>query len=227
MNKYGFDNFLFEKLDESDDINELNEKEMFWIKYYNSNNKKYGYNLDSGGKSGGKKSDETKRKIGLTTIKKWENKETAKKMLDGLRKGTETVKNNKKRYPFTCPLCGTVIYLQKYQLKDRKYCSNNCTAKSNSWEKGLKNAIKSIKGSSENRRKQMYYDIRKWVINNKEIVDNCPKNKIEKTLKSMMDMIKDKYEISDMRSIFLCFDNVKNKKELLDELQIISKENIC
>lgn len=69
LNKYGYDNFIFEKIDEAQTLEELNEKERFWIKFYDSTNKNLGYNLDSGGNSGGKKSEETKRKIGETTKK--------------------------------------------------------------------------------------------------------------------------------------------------------------
>ena len=64
MRKYGIENFKFEIIDTAETIEELNEKEIYWIGYYDScvdNNK--GYNLDKGGKNG-LKSEETKRKIG-------------------------------------------------------------------------------------------------------------------------------------------------------------------
>ena len=51
INKYGEDNFIFEEIDSACTQKELDEKERYWIKYYNSNNKDYGYNLDSGGRS--------------------------------------------------------------------------------------------------------------------------------------------------------------------------------
>lgn len=40
-----------EILEEITDISLLNERECYWIKFYNSNNKKIGYNLTAGGKS--------------------------------------------------------------------------------------------------------------------------------------------------------------------------------
>lgn len=64
IRKYGVKNFKFEIIDSANSIEELNEKEIYYIKLYDScidNNK--GYNLDKGGKNG-RKSDETKRKIG-------------------------------------------------------------------------------------------------------------------------------------------------------------------
>ena len=45
-NKYGDTNFLFEIIEECA-IDELNERECYWIKYYNAY--KEGYNLDTGG----------------------------------------------------------------------------------------------------------------------------------------------------------------------------------
>ena len=66
--KYGIDNFIFEIIDTANSIDELNEKEVYYIQTYDScvdNNK--GYNLDKGGKNG-RKSEETKRKIGNAQI---------------------------------------------------------------------------------------------------------------------------------------------------------------
>lgn len=64
IRKYGLDNFKFEIIDKADSIEELNEKEIYYINKYDScvDNEK-GYNLDKGGKNG-RKSEETKRKIG-------------------------------------------------------------------------------------------------------------------------------------------------------------------
>lgn len=43
IRKYGLDNFSFEIIEECS-IEELNKKENYWINYYNSNNREYGYN---------------------------------------------------------------------------------------------------------------------------------------------------------------------------------------
>lgn len=63
IRKYGVDNFKFEIIDEASNLDELNNKEIYWIAYYDccvDNDK--GYNLDKGGKNG-LKSEETKRKM--------------------------------------------------------------------------------------------------------------------------------------------------------------------
>jgi group I intron endonuclease len=51
IKKYGFENFTFTIIDTAGTINELNEKEIFYINKYNSTNKEIGYNLELGGKN--------------------------------------------------------------------------------------------------------------------------------------------------------------------------------
>lgn len=48
IRKYGLENFSFEVVEECE-ISELNEKEIYWIEFYDSNNDKKGYNLTKGG----------------------------------------------------------------------------------------------------------------------------------------------------------------------------------
>ena len=53
IEKYGFDSFeVDENFDKSYSKEELNYKEMYWIKYYNSINPNYGYNNQEGGFNG-------------------------------------------------------------------------------------------------------------------------------------------------------------------------------
>lgn len=55
IRKYGFNNFSFEILEECQK-EELDEKEKYWIQYYNSNDMEKGYNLTIGGSAGPDKS---------------------------------------------------------------------------------------------------------------------------------------------------------------------------
>ena len=48
INKYGIDNFSIEEIEYCEDLM-ANEREKYWIKYYNSNN--IGYNNSSGGEN--------------------------------------------------------------------------------------------------------------------------------------------------------------------------------
>ena len=49
FNSIGFEGFDWEIIDSASDINELNNKEIFWIKYFDSTNPEKGYNVSKGG----------------------------------------------------------------------------------------------------------------------------------------------------------------------------------
>jgi len=68
INKYGKEDLVWEVIDTANSIEELNEKEFFWIDYYNSYThleNSNGYNMTLGGNStlGWIPTDETKEKI--------------------------------------------------------------------------------------------------------------------------------------------------------------------
>ena len=71
MRKYGLDNFSFEIIEELEDYSLSDEKEKYWIKYYNCcvlENRKGGYNLTHGGEE--YKSDENPwAKLSITQVK--------------------------------------------------------------------------------------------------------------------------------------------------------------
>jgi len=65
IKKYGKENFIKEILEFCNDINLLNEREIYWISFFDSTNLEKGYNLSKGGKGvlGIKQSNETCKKI--------------------------------------------------------------------------------------------------------------------------------------------------------------------
>ena len=74
INKYGEDNFTFETIDSANNLNELNDKEIYWINFYNSISPN-GYNVTGGGQ--GKKMKTTKElsriiSEGLKNSEKWQ-----------------------------------------------------------------------------------------------------------------------------------------------------------
>ena len=66
--KYGWNNFKHEVLFSELTKEEAEQKEIELIKYYKSNLRQYGYNIDNGGNSIGKHSNETKLKISKSHI---------------------------------------------------------------------------------------------------------------------------------------------------------------
>lgn len=230
LNKYGIDNFTFEQIDQANTHEDLNEKERYWIQYYNSNNKMFGYNLDSGGNSQGEKSEETKKKIGLTTKEKWKDPITAKKMRDGLLKGTETMKQNIKKYPIGCPVCKQIFYYPQHIANSKKFCSLECSARARTWEKGVDAAATKTHLKNLRLKSTIKHKIEEWTLENRSLVLNCPYNKIVPTLQPLLDLMQVEYGIKDIRSLFACYENVKSKKEFLNALKHvidISKENVC
>jgi group I intron endonuclease len=74
INEYGIDNFTFELIDSANNLDELNDKEIYWINFYNSVFPN-GYNITGGGQ--GKKIKVTKElsriiSEGLKNSKKWQ-----------------------------------------------------------------------------------------------------------------------------------------------------------
>lgn len=222
--KYGFENFVFEEIDCADTQEELNSKEQKWIAYYSSNNKEYGYNLDSGGKSSGYKSTSTKEKIGVTSKEKWSNPITAQKMLDGLKKGTEVWQQQcrEQRVSFKCPYCGKVKLLPKWEAEHKQCCSIECKKKHG----GCKDvAVKASQIAAEKVhernlliKEDMGKFVLEWSNTHRDLINSCPLNKISPTLEPLMQEIEAKYQIKDIRCLFICF-GVKNKKEFIRYLQ--------
>lgn len=62
IKKYGVDNFKVEEIDRADTREELDEKEVYWIKHYNSRTPN-GYNVEGGGTKNKEISSETRAKL--------------------------------------------------------------------------------------------------------------------------------------------------------------------
>jgi group I intron endonuclease len=78
IQKYGWENFTHEILETNLNREEANEKEKYWIKYYKSNQKGYGYNLTDGGENI-IYSQLSKDKMSKSAIKRFENTEEREK----------------------------------------------------------------------------------------------------------------------------------------------------
>lgn len=102
IKKYGKDNFKFEVIDSAENQDELNDKERYWISFYDCIAPN-GYNLTSGGKSYCVVSEETRKK--MSECKKGENApwygkhltEETKRKLSEAHKGKPGYWTGKKR----------------------------------------------------------------------------------------------------------------------------------
>jgi group I intron endonuclease len=68
LRKYGKDNFLFEEIDSANSKLELDTKEIYWIKKYQSTNLENGYNICLGGQGGASHNPEVADKIRKTLL---------------------------------------------------------------------------------------------------------------------------------------------------------------
>jgi group I intron endonuclease len=92
--KYGVENFIIEEIDNAENIDELNMKEEYYIKYYDCISPK-GYNIKHGGDNK-KLSEETKLKISISNKGKKRTEETIKKLSDSHKGWTPSEETKQK-----------------------------------------------------------------------------------------------------------------------------------
>jgi group I intron endonuclease len=116
--KYGKENFSIEEIDKADDIEELNEKEIYYINLYKSMSPN-GYNLTTGGNNK-RLSEETKRKISESNKGRKASEETIKRLSESHKgiKMSEESRNklsmtNKGKKPSENTIKGSIEHNQK------------------------------------------------------------------------------------------------------------------
>lgn len=102
FNKYGWDNFEFKIIDSGTTIDELNEKEIYYIKKFNTTNKSIGYNISDGGRNS-IPTIETLEKMSRSHLGKkqsnnWINKRIAIAGTDEAKKYGRKKTNEEKKY---------------------------------------------------------------------------------------------------------------------------------
>lgn len=96
LKKYGKENFKVEILEWCENMDELNEKEKYWIVFYNAKN--IGYNLDDGGKGipGYSHTDEAKQKISKNNARYWKGKSLPEHVLEASQKALKKLREEGK-----------------------------------------------------------------------------------------------------------------------------------
>lgn len=223
--KYGINNFKIEVIDTANTLEELNKKEIYWIKYYNSTDKDIGYNLMDGGKSG-QKSLETRQKIGLKKKEDWLDPEKAEKMIAGLNKGREKwqkiCENNKA--VLICPYCKKEFKVIPSEISKRIYCSLSCSAKANT-DKRVNAAKKQITKQTKKKHELFKKEIEEWCNEHIQLILQCPMNKISSNLSDLV-IIANKYGFKDWRVISQIICGSQSRKDLLKYLKE-KYENVC
>lgn len=78
-NKHGEDNFNFVKIEDCK-IDNLPDRESYWVNYYKANDSKFGYNLMKVGRVNHRHSKETKLKMKLSSLGRKKSKEHIQNM---------------------------------------------------------------------------------------------------------------------------------------------------
>jgi group I intron endonuclease len=108
FNKYGFDKFKFEIIDTANDLDELNLKEIKYIKEFGSNIREFGYNLESGGRNSIPSTETlekmSKSHLGIKQNEEWINKRVHKSGSDEAKKyGKRKTKKEKEHLSKASP----------------------------------------------------------------------------------------------------------------------------
>lgn len=215
LRKYQPEDFKWEIL-ESDIDNQvdLDKLETHYIQQYQSTNRDKGYNLKSGGSGGGINDTAIKKKIGLKTKERWQNKEIAAKMLEGLQKGTQTIKTRSKNYyeERICIVCQKPFKVKPYYKK--RICSKECVCEYNKvHNNGLSVALKINEQQLQQKRKNQLQLIKNWIVDNKNVFVNLKMNR----LSCIFEPLKQLLNVKDERSISIIL-GTKSRKEFVTKL---------
>lgn len=161
FNKYGFNEFEFKIIDTGNNLNELNTKEINYILKYKSNQKEFGYNIESGGKNAIPVTETiekmSKSHTGIKQSSEWVNKRIAKA-------GTKEAKK----------------YGKPKTEKDKTFLSEN----SSKYWKGKERDSETKKKISETKLKNGLSEIQKNVICRKVYLVDVDQNVIIKKFES-------------------------------------------
>jgi group I intron endonuclease len=159
IKKYGRNNFSKEILCVCNTIDELNDKERFYINEYSSTNKKIGYNIAVGGTNGvmlkRKHSEKTKLKMRLSALGK-KKSETHCKNIGLSKKGRIVSDEERKKRSENSPLKGVKKYPLSVEVKEKiskskigKIASKKTKEKMSKSHMGIKNSFYGKKHSED------------------------------------------------------------------------------
>lgn len=123
-----------------------------------------------------------------------------------------------------CKTCGKEYeFLDYVALKNRKFCSLECAGKYN-----IKKATEGYEKNNRERKNNVINYMYSWVLDNKDIVNSTPLNKIKTNLEPMLKEIEREYGVKDFRVLSrYIFKEDRGRKELLQHLKEYISENVC
>lgn len=206
IRQYGIDNFRFEVIEQCS-IDDLNDREKYWIKYYQSNKNDKGYNLTDGGQGAITFSKITKNDVNqiieLLLTSSLSQEEISKKfnisqrqvssinqgqswLQEGvtypLRSASEIQKRKKEKVIKTCPICGNPISPRATLCKN---CNNKRALKVNVTREELKDLIRTTS----------FVEIgRQFGVSDNAIKKHCKKYNLPSTKKEIKQYTDEEWE---------------------------------
>jgi len=204
INKYGAKAFKLKQIDTAQNQKELDKKEKYWIKKYDSMNSKKGYNMTEGGQ-GGEMRPEIIDKLRKISEEFWKNPKYINKQKLA-KEDPEYIKiqSRKARKNWRDP---KYIKLMNEIKKTPEYKKKRSDASLNLW-KDPKYAHKVSKGVSHGVKKK-WTDLRYYLLQLKRIENS--KKKI-KDIKEFLNDIKNKMTTKDLAQKYKMSDTVLQKK---------------
>jgi group I intron endonuclease len=119
--KFGIENFKKEVLEECNSLELLNEREIFWINYYNSTNRLIGYNIALGGCGGNTISNHPNKEEIAKKHSEWMYENNPKK---GKKRTPEEIKKWKESYGDKSSGQNNPMYGKKHKDSTKQLLSN-------------------------------------------------------------------------------------------------------
>lgn len=117
------------------------------------------------------------------------------------------------RFTLVCELCGKEFKVIQGMKNKRRFCSQQCGSESSS-VLGAEKAVQIRKDRDE----RLNSFIFEWAGSNAELILSTPFNQITPTLKPLLKLIEDEFDVIDFRTISRSL-GTKHRKDFLRELQ--------
>ena len=203
-NKYGLDSFRFEIIEECQQREEADEKEHYWIKFFETYNHKKGFNIERGGNKGKKIPQEVIDKIRTKKIGRKlteEHKQKISKSLKGKKRSKEVCEKLKEARRNN-PLSDEARKRISTALKGNKHCVGRKYSKEtlNKMSKSAKN-----RKYTEEGRKKISESRKRHPSNNRSPITAINIKTLEEThFNSIAEMIKTVDAIKSKDAIYAC-----------------------
>ena len=219
INKYGIDNFEFMIIEVVTDYLKLDGRELYWIKYYKSNDPSYGYNIrvDCRTNKGFKHSKETKDKLSEITKEQWKNQEFRKIVSESAKKRFKNPEFRDKmlKAAKAKPSYGNTGH--KHSEETKKKMSNKKKGKP-IWNKGKKMSDEYRQKCSDGNKKSMTKERREKISKSRKGKKFSEETKQKmKEARKLFDTEEYRNKISEsMKKVWINRKN-KNNLDLLDQ----------